>query len=95
MHWVPVCELCTVCSPLDAIWTHLRFDHVPALTESGGEDLPHLLSASKIFLSEMFEFLVVPVVDVATLNQAFMPFPASICSLVGEVSAGNRLPVQA
>lgn len=77
------------------IGTYFCFNHVPSFTETGCEYLPHFFPAGKVLLSEQFELLVVPVVDVSALNQSLMAFAAGICRLVGKVPTGDWLPVEA
>lgn len=77
------------------IGTYFCFNDVPSFTETGCEYLPHFFPAGKILLSEQFELLVVPVVDVSTLDQSLMSFTAGVCRLVREVSTGDWLPVEA
>jgi len=91
MHWKE-CQMSSITACKTR--TYLGFNDVPALTEAGSKNLPHLFSAGKILASEELELLVVPIVNMTAFNQPLVAFPASVGSLVWEVLARNRLPVE-
>ena len=70
----------------DVTWlvcTYFCFNDIPAFAETSCKDLPHFFSAGKVLLSEQFELLVVPVVDVSALNQSGAGYRFTYISTAG------------
>jgi hypothetical protein len=91
------CKSYQSCSPydmIDSVGSYLCLNNVPPLPESGSEHFPHLPPTSQILLSKQFQFLIVPVLDMTTLDKTLVSLTAGVRGFVWEVFASYGLPVQ-
>lgn len=74
---------------------NLLLDNVPLLATALGQRLPDLLAHAHVLLAQALKLPSIPVIGTLALHKTFVPFPARVARLRGEVVGLNLAPVLA